>query len=202
MTGPEHDEQPLPDEWRDGNGSEEGAPAEFPFDDWDDDEDIEEDEPVPAWRRPLIVGVAAVTALALALIPLYNVIFARTVAENGLEVCGFDYCVVQEAVRAAGLDLTMSSLANTFLDEQEARALAGELTDFLGIEPVGLRVVTDLDGRLGGVYDPATRSISIESPARAWTVLHEVAHAVETGHGEGFTEVVIDLATFLDETTR
>jgi len=202
MTDPEHDEQPLSDEWRDGNGSEEGTPADVPFYNWDDDEDTEEDEPVPAWRRPLIVGVAAVTALALALIPLYNVIFARTVAENGLEVCGFDYCVVQEAVRADGLDLTMSSLANTFLDEQEARALAGELTDFLGIEPVGLRVVTDLDGPHGGVYDPATRSISIESPARAWTVLHEVAHAVETGHGEGFTEVVIDLATFLDETTR
>jgi hypothetical protein len=202
VTGPEHDEQPVSDEWGDEVGSEDGAPPDFPFDDWDDEDDHPDDaDPAPAWRRPLIVGVSVVTALALALIPLYNVIFARTIAENGLEVCGFDYCVVQEAVQAAGLELTMSALANTFLDEEEARALGGEFTAYLGIEPVGLRVVTELERRLGGVYDPSTRTISIESPARAWTVLHEVAHAVETGHGEAFAGVVIDLAAWWEETS-
>ena len=208
MTGPEQDDQPFSDEWDDGLGPGSGDPLDDPthpwveewVDDLEDEEYLEDDDPAPAWRRPLIVGVSVVTAVALALIPLYNVLFARTIAENGLEVCGFDYCVVQEAVRAAGLDLTMSAMANTFLDEEEARALAGEMTEFLGIEPVGLRVVADLDGRIGGVYDPTTRSISIESPARAWTVLHEVAHAVETGHGDAFEEVVIRLAAWMGET--
>ena len=197
VTGSEHDDQPPSDEW--GEDPFGDVPDGFPFDDWDDDEDLEGDEPAPAWRRPLIIGVSVVTALALALVPLYNVIFARTIADNGLEVCGFDYCVVQEAVRDAGLELTMSALANTFLDEEEARAFARDLTDYLGIEAVGLRVVPDLDGRIGGVYDPTTRSISIESPARSWTVLHEVAHAVETGHGEAFRDLVIELARWVGE---
>lgn len=199
MTGSEHDEQLPSDEGGDDPGTLGDVPDGFPFDDWDVDEDLEGDEPSPAWRRPLIIGVSVVTALAMALVPLYNVIFARTIAENGLEVCGFDYCVVQEAVRAAGLEPTMSALANTFLDEEEARAFAGDLTDYLGIDTVGLRVVSDLDGRLGGVYDPTTRSISIESPARSWTVLHEVAHAVETGHSEAFRDVVLELAGWVAE---
>jgi hypothetical protein len=54
-------------------------------------------------------------------------------------------------------------------------------------------VVDSLEGRLGGVYDPATRSIEIERPARAWTVLHEVAHVMEGGHGQDFQEVLIEL---------
>jgi hypothetical protein len=199
VTGSEHDEQPPPDDGVDDPEAVGDVPAGYPFDDWDDEELLEGEEPVPAWRRPLIIGVSLVTALALALVPLYNVFFARTIADNGLEVCGFDYCVVQEAVRAAGLELTMSALANTFLDEEEARSFAEDLTDYLGIETVGLRVVPELDGRLGGVYDPATRSISIESPARAWTVLHEVAHAAETGHGESFRDVVIELAGWVQE---
>lgn len=166
---------------------------EASFEAWDEtDDDL---EPLaPSWRRPTLIGVAIVTAVALALVPIYNVFSARTIADNGLEVCGFDYCIVQEAATEAGVDLEMSRLANTFLDEDEARALALELTDYLGIDPVGLVVVERLDGRLGGVYDPATRSIEIESPARAWTVLHEVAHAVSTGHGQDFQAVVIELA--------
>lgn len=151
----------------------------------------------PTWRKPVLIAVATITAIAMALIPIYNVVFATRVADNGLEICGFDYCVVQEAVRGAGLDLTMSRLANTILVESEARDLANELTDYLGTSPVGLSVVEDLDGRLGGLYDPGARSISIESPARAWTVLHEVAHAVESGHGPGFRDVLIDLASYL-----
>ncbi len=192
VTGPDHEDQ-HPDWWalERPDGSE--------MDDWD--EGSEDDEPAPAWRRPVLVAVAIVTAIALASVPIYNVIFARSVADNGLEVCGFDYCVVQEAVRDAGLDSTMSALAHTFLDEAEARAFADELTDHLGIDRIGLVVATRLEGRLGGVYEPSTRSISIESPARAWTVLHEVAHAVQAGHGEAFQEVVIDLAEW-SETSR
>lgn len=173
------------------------------FDEWDPDGwDVDEGEGLepaaPTWRRPVLIAVAAITALSMAMVPLYNVLFATTVADNGLEVCGFDYCVVQERVRAAGLDLTMSRLSNTFLEEGEARQLADELTEHLGVDPVGLRVVEDLDGRLGGVYDRGSRSISIESPARAWTVLHEVSHVVESGHGEEFQAVVIELAAYLE----
>ncbi len=168
------------------------------FEEWDLDEDDLEPMPEPAWRRPLLIVVAAITALALAAVPLYNVVFTDTTAENGLDVCGFDYCVVQEGVRAAGLDLVMSRLANTFLTEEEARALADELTGHLGVEPVGLVVVQEIDGRIGGVYDPQARRVTIESPARAWTVLHEVAHVVAGGHGEDFIAVVVDLAVHMN----
>lgn len=171
---------------------------DFLFEGWDPEDDDPQPSSPPAWRRSLLIAVALVTAIAIAIVPIYNVFFARTVAENGLEVCGFDYCIVQEAVRDAGLDLTMSRLANTFLDENQARSLANDLTRHLGIEPVGLQVVEVLDGRLGGVYDPVARSISIESPARAWTVLHEVAHSVESGHGDDFHDVLIDLATYME----
>lgn len=168
------------------------------FEEWDLEEEDLEPIPEPAWRRPLLIVVAAITALALAAVPLYNVVFTDTTADNGLDVCGFDYCVVQEGVRAAGLDLVMSRLANTFLTEEEARALADELTGHLGVEPVGLVVVQEIDGRIGGVYDPQARRVTIESPARAWTVLHEVAHVVAGGHGEDFIAVVVDLAVHMN----
>lgn len=172
------------------------------FEDWDlTDEDFEP-LPAPPWRRPLLILVACLTAVAMAAVPLYNLFSTPDLAENGLEICGFDYCIVQEAVQEAGVDLTMSSLSTTFLDETEARQLADDLTDHLGIRPVGLVVVDDLEGRLGGVYDSSERLISIERPARAWTVLHEVAHAVEGGHGDAFQEVVIDLARWLDSQGR
>ena len=174
------DDLPLDDEWRD----------------WEDQ--YEPIEAAPTWRKPVLIAVAAVTAIALAMVPLYNVFRARTVANNGLEVCGFDYCVVQEAAVDAGVDLVMSQLWNTFVDQEAARDFAAEITDHLGVDPVGLQVVEDLEGRLGGVYDAESRSIQIAHPARAWTVLHEVAHAVETGHGPEFRELVIELARWVD----
>ncbi len=144
----------------------------------------------PAWRRRLLFWVAMVTVVGMASVPIYNVLQSRTVAANGLEVCGFDYCVVQEAMTEAGLDGTMSRLANTVLTEDEAYAFALDLTTYLQIQPVGLEVVPRLDGELGGFYDPTTRSITIERPASAWTVLHEVAHAESSGHGASFLVTV------------
>lgn len=178
--------------------TEPDQPGEQLFEEWELSEEDFEPLPPPPWRRPLLIVVAALTAVAMAAVPLYNVLFARSVADNGLEICGFDYCIVQEAVRDAGVDLTMSRLANTFLDEEGARTFARQLTDHLGVPPVGLRVVERLDGRLGGVYDAASRSITIERPARAWTVLHEVAHVVEGGHGEDFRELVVELAVWAE----
>lgn len=178
---------------------ETGPGEDTPFEEWADwDGEPEPVEAAPTWRKPVLIVVAAITALAMAMVPLYNVFRAPTVADNGLEVCGFDYCVVQEAAVDAGVDLVMSRLWNTPVDQESARRFAAELTDYLGIDPVGLQVVDDLDGRLGGVYDSESRSIRIERPARAWTVLHEVAHAVESGHGPDFRELVIDLARWVD----
>ncbi|HEU4321106.1 MAG TPA: hypothetical protein VFS66_13625 [Acidimicrobiia bacterium] len=165
---------------------------DFPIDFWDG-EDEPDQEPSPAWRRPVLIGVALVTALALAVVPIYNVLNASNVAENGLETCSFDYCVVEEAVREAGLGSEMSRLFNTILTDEEAVSLAGELFDFLDLQPVELLIVDDLEGRIGGVYDPESRLIVIERPARAWTVLHEVAHVRETGHDPDFQRVVIEL---------
>lgn len=177
---------------------DENTNQDWPDEGWDpawDETEEEIERPVPSWRRPLLMIVAALTAIALIVVPVYNLLVDRT-ADNGLEACGFDYCVVEEAVRDAGLELEMSSLYNTILSDDEAVALARELTDHLGVDPVGVAVVDDLDGRVGGVYDPETRSIAIERPARAWTVVHEVAHAVETGHGDDFQQVLIELTRF------
>lgn len=176
---------------------------EFFDEGWDfdpDDIDPEELEPLPTppWRRPLLMAIALLTACAIAIVPLYNAFAGRSVSDGGLDICGFDYCIVQEAVTEAGLDLTMSRLFHTLLEPDEARALANELTGYLGIAPVRLAVVDRIDGPIGGFYDPAQRTIEVQSPARAWVVLHEVAHAVESDHGPGFQRVVIDLAAYME----
>ncbi len=179
-------------------------PEQFPEDEFVEEEwDLTEEdfEPLerPWWVRPTLILVAAITALSLAAVPLYNV-FAqpRPVAANGLEVCGFDYCIVEEAVRDAGLGSEMSRLSNTLLTDEDAKRLADSLTDYLGVDRVGLTVVDRLEGDLEGQYDPAARLITIERPARAWIVAHEVAHVVAGGHDEDFQRVLIDLAIWLD----
>lgn len=177
---------------------------EAPLDDYllGDDvlDDVEEIEPSP-WRRRIIVAVAAVTVVAVGLIPAYNLFRGQRldVADNGLEVCGFDYCVVQEAVVDAGLHLEMSAFATRFLDDEGASRLAASLVDHLGVEPVTVQIVDALDGRIEGQYSPRSRLILLERPARAWIVIHEVAHAVSSGHGDDFTATVIELTEWLDE---
>ena len=93
---------------------------EFFFEEWDLENEDDEELAPPRWRRSLIIGVAVITVVAMALVPLYNLIDSsqRAVAENGLEVCGFDYCIVQGEVRASGLDLAMSRFSNTYLDDE------------------------------------------------------------------------------------
>ena len=154
----------------------------------------------PLWRKPLLIGVALLTVAAMASGPIYNLVNdgAVPVADNGLEVCGFDYCVVQDAIREAGLDLVMSRFANIHLDDESAVALADVLLDHVGVEPVTVTVVDRLDGHVEGEYSPASRTILIERPARAWTVLHEVAHVDNPGHGAEFQRGLIDLALWLD----
>lgn len=168
---------------------------------WDDD-DFEDDPPSPpsAWRRRTFLVVGLVVAAAMLAGPIWNIVEGATpqVSDSGLELCGFDYCVVQDAVRAAGHDLTMSRLSTTLLDESDAQALADELIAFLGGEPVTVEVVDRIDRRISGQYHPASRRILLERPARAWIVLHEVAHTEALGHGDDFLATTIDLARWLE----
>ena len=175
---------------------------EFFLDGWESEDEEGEELAPPSRRRPLIIGVAIVTAAAMALVPLYNLINGgqRAVADNGLEVCGYDYCIVQQEVRNSGLDLAMSRFSNVYLDDEGATRLADLLVDYLNVPAVSVVVVDQMDGRIEGQYEPATRTILIERPARAWTVLHEVAHAVSAGHGDDFLEAVVDLTSWLDST--
>lgn len=163
--------------------------------DWEFDDTDEGPLEAPAWRRPFLAAVSLLVVAAMAVLPLYNLIDSRPVADNGLELCGFDYCVVQEAVRAAGLEPTMSRLANTYLPDEEARVFAAELVALLGEAPVTVAVVDRLGGRIEGQYDPASRTILVERPVRAWTVLHEAAHVPGGGHGTDFLRTVIGLAS-------
>ncbi len=146
-------------------------------------------------RRWVIWAVAAVTAAVLAILPLYNLFNRATpqIADNGLEVCGFDYCVVQQAMRDLGVDGEMIVLANTYLSDDDAFSLVTRLVAELGQEPVGLALVDRISGDIAGQYDPSTRTITIEKPATAWIVAHEVAHVVSGGHDTEFQETLASL---------
>jgi hypothetical protein len=150
-------------------------------------------------RRWAIWVVAAVTAVALGVIPLIN-LFDRSqpqIADNGLEVCGFDYCVVQDGMAEAGMDRAMSRLSTVFLNDEDATVLAGQLVAMLGEAPVSVVMVDRLGGQIAGQYDPSTRTILIERQATAWIVAHEVAHVAHGGHGEPFQETLVQLVAAL-----
>lgn len=171
------------------------------IEEWSDGEIEETPVEQPRWRRRAITAIGVLVAAAMLAGPVWNIVDGATpqVSESGLELCGFDYCVVQDAVRAAGHDLTMSRLTNTFLDETDARTLADFLVDHLGVSPVTVEVVDRIEGRIAGQYDPSSRHIRLERPARAWIVLHEVAHTVASGHGSEFQETLIDLAAHWED---
>lgn len=173
--------------------------AEFIEDDvWDSDLDDSGSYGPAPWRRWVIAAVAVIVVLSLLLVSLANLLGRGQppTADNGLAICGFDYCIIQDAMRAAGLDLAMSELANTVLDDQEARELAQDLTDFLGVDPVDLSLVDQLQGRLGGYYQPESRAVVIERPANAWVVTHEVAHSIAAGHGLDFQVTLAALVRY------
>lgn len=163
--------------------------------DWDDDELTADDiDGGVGGRRWPIVAIALLVAVGLALLPI-GTLFGDNppVAPNGLEICGYDYCVVRDAVEAAGLGLDMSRLANQILDDEQAVRLVDRLTSYLGIEAIEVAVVDDLQGRIGGYYSPAERLIVLDRPANSWVVAHEVAHAVAPGHGAEFRELLIEI---------
>ena len=178
-----------------------GDPLPEDWFDVDADADADEIPPSPPWRRYVLMGVAAVVALAMAGTQLWNLVDrgAPPIADNGLEVCGFDYCDVQDAVRAAGLDLEMARLAQTYIDEETALELIDRLVARLGQPPVDVQIVDRLDGRTAGQYSPGSRTITLERPLRAWIVVHEVAHTAALGHGDDFIEVLERLLPLTDE---
>jgi len=198
-----------------GRGDEEHFPntaiikavtdSEFEFEEpWAEEDlwDVEADPPPPPprWRRRLITAVGVLVAAAMLAGPAWN-IFDRAnppLSDSGLELCGFDYCIVQDAVREAGFGVTMSRLANTYVTEGEARDFACALLAYLGEGAGTVEVVDQRDGRSAGQYQGAERLILLERPVRAWIVLHEVAHVVASGHGEIFQDAIIDLARYVD----
>ena len=178
--------------------------AELPDDPYNDElyfEELEYEPPEPpAWRRPLLLGIALVTAVAMAGVPVYNLIAAtRTpVAANGLAVCTHDYCIVHDAMRERDLDLSMSRYANQRLDDAGAERLAQSLAEQFGTGPVSVVVLDQLQGGVEGIFNPATRTIVLRRPVSVWTVLHEVAHTEAPGHGEDFMETLAEMTRWLD----
>lgn len=175
-------------------------PEDPVLDDWVPEEESADVVEAPRWRRWLIVAVATITVVGMGLVPLYNVISGGRppVADNGLEVCGYDYCAVLDGVRAAGLESLMSRMANTYLSDLEAEALAATLLTHMGQGGVNMQIVDRLDGNIKGEYLPSTRTILLERPIRAWVVLHEVAHVAAAGHDYEFQDVVNELAAWLE----
>ena len=184
MNHPPREELPAP--WEDQAGL------------WEEDTAM---EPRPRWRRWVVGVIASMVVAGLAIWPIQAVFDGQNppVAANGLEVCGFDYCVVTSAMEALGLADEVSRLSNVILDDAAAEDLVAQLIEVLDVEAVELAIVDELGGRLGGVYMPADRLIMIERPANAWVVTHEVAHVVAPGHGAAFQSVLADLIGFVSQ---
>ena len=149
------------------------------------------------WR---VAGI--VTALAMLVLPLWNVVQATSpqVADNGLEVCAFDYCIVEEQVREAGYAEVMIRQSGEIVPDREVQSYVDAFTDVVGGPPLTAEVVDDLPGELGGRYTPADRHIQIDRPATVWIIAHEVAHSVGSGHDDDFIQALLELAAHLEVT--
>ncbi len=178
---------------------------------WDDQDDWEIDDWEPIGEDPIssrslptswrVVGILA--ALSMLAIPLFNLIDARSpqVADNGLEVCRFDYCVVERYVVDAGLGRTMAEMSSIIVPDADVQSFVDAMIDVVGGPSVTAQVVDDLPGDLGGRYVPAERLIQIDRPATVWIIAHEVAHTVSQGHDEEFQETLVELGRFFERST-
>lgn len=117
-------------------------------------------------------------------------------AGDHLEVCAWDYCIVHDQMGDARIEQFTYTI-----NLEEATAIAQSVTTDLGLPAVDMRSET-LGGNLGGFYDPATGSITLDQPIVAWTVIHELAHHIvferhgpaALSHGERFLETLDQLA--------
>lgn len=182
---------------------------EFEVEDSDDGWGIEDWEPIredEISRRPLptswrVIGIVA--ALSMLAIPIFNLIDARSpqIADNGLEVCRFDYCIVEQYVVGASLGRTMAEMSSIIVPDAEVQSYVDAMIDVVGGPSVTAEVVDELPGDLGGRYSPTARLIQIDRPATVWIIAHEVAHTVSPGHDEEFQETLVELARFFERST-
>lgn len=151
-----------------------------------------------SWR---VIGIVA--ALSMLAIPLFNLIDARTpqIADNGLEVCRFDYCLVERFVVDAGLGRTMAEMSSVIVPDADVQSYVDAMLDVVGGPSVTAQVVDELPGDLGGRYSPTERLIQIDRPATVWVIAHEVAHTVSPGHDEDFQETLVELGRFFERST-
>ena len=170
-------------------------------------DEIDDFEPYVSTRSRLgwkVRVVALAAAMSMLAIPLYNVIDGASpqIADNGLEVCRIDYCLIEERVRSAGLGDVMVGMAASVVPDPEVQSFVDVMVIVVGGPDITASVVDELPGDLGGRYSPATRRIEIDRPATVWLIAHEVAHSVSTGHGEEFQETLIELAEFFESRSR
>lgn len=176
-------------------------PADF-FADPFVDEELPED--VPARRRLgwgwRIAGF--VTALSMLALPVWNVIQGSSpqIADNGLEVCSFDYCVIEEQVRDAGFGEVMIRQSGVIVPDRDVQSYVDAFSAVIDGPPITAEVVDDLPGDLGGRYTPSDRLIQIDRPATVWIIVHEVAHSVGAGHDRDFVDALLELADHVART--
>ena len=149
------------------------------------------------WR---IAGV--VTALSMLTLPVWNFIQGSSpqIADNGLEVCSFDYCVIEEQVRNAGLGDVMIRQSGVIVPDREVQSYVDAFSDVIDGPAITAEVVDDLPGELGGRYTPSDRLIQIDRPATVWIIAHEVAHSVGSGHEQDFVDALLELADHIART--
>lgn len=182
--------RPMTDEW-----SEFTSEPDFSSDDMD-----EEDFPRRLVRPWMLAGVAVLVAAVMLLGPALQTVDRATpqIADNGLEVCTYDYCDVQAAIWDAGSGPAMLRFSTVVLSDDEASAFSDDLLASLGEAPVSVVMVDSLPAAAAGRYDPGRRVIEIERPATAWIVMHEVAHVVSVGHDDEFIATLAAIARVVD----
>lgn len=176
---------------------------DWQVDDWQDaDWESIPDEPIrrrlpTSWR---VIGVVA--ALSLLVIPVLNLINAGPrFADNGLEICRFDYCVVERQVFDAGLGGTVAVMSSIIVPDEDVQSVVDELIAVVGGPAVTVEVVAELPGDLGGRYIASEGLIELDRPVNLWVIAHEVAHAVAPGHEDEFIATLVELARYFDRTT-
>ncbi len=176
-----------------------GGVDDWPEEDWESiSERVISRRNLPAsWRA---IGILA--ALSVLVIPVLNLINAGPqFADNGLEVCRFDYCVVEQYVFEAGLGPTMAVMSSIVVPEAEVQPWVDEMIGIVGGPSVTAVVIDDLPGDLGGRYITSERLIEIDRPANLWVIAHEVAHAVAPGHEDDFMETLVELGRYFERAT-
>lgn len=182
--------QLMTDDW-----SEFPVDPDTPFDEADDAE-----LPRRLLRPWMLAAVAVLVAAVMLIGPALQTVDRAIpqIADNGLEVCTYDYCEVQAAIWDAGAGPAMLRFSTVLLSDEEAQEFSDDLLTSLGEAPVPVVMVDTLPAAAAGRYDPGRRVIEIERPASAWIVMHEVAHVASVGHDDEFVATLAAIARVVD----